>query len=219
MRKSRLFIGLVLLAGLLAIGAVACSDDDGDEAVATDTVEADATVEDPETPPVANETPTDAPAATEVPDEPTAAPDFEGGRAPVELQGDARLPTQLMDVRAASHPGFDRVVFEFGNALPGANIEYVSRPVVACGSGLPVEVAGDALLEVRMSPAAAHDDAGFITFDPQVIRPLLPSIIAVVSTCDFEGQVTWVVGLTSEADFNAVTLDALFRIVVDVAHP
>ena len=126
---------------------------------------------------------------------------------------------QLTDVRAARQDGFDRVVFEFDSALPGVNVEYVSPPALACGSGLPVEVAGDVLLQIRMSPAAAHDDAGEVTFSPQAISPGLQSILAVVSICDFEGQVTWVVGLTSEADFTVVTLADRFRIVVDVAHP
>jgi hypothetical protein len=70
-----------------------------------------------------------------------------------------------------------------------------------------------------MFPAAAHDDAGETTFGPQIISPGLPSILAVVSTCDFEGQVTWVVGLRNEADFTALTLNGPFRVVVDVAHP
>lgn len=201
MRKNRLVIGMMgmmLLTALLAFGAVACGDSDDADADATATA---------------------VPEGNGAPDEPTAPPEFEGSRDPVEIPGDGGSGAQLVDVRAARDEGFDRVVFEFEGAQPGANVEYVSPPVTACGSGMPVEVAGGALLQVRMSPAAAHDDAGTTTFDLQELNPGLPTILVVVQTCDFEGELTWVVGLTSEVDFVTTTFTEPFRIVIDAAHP
>ena len=199
MRKNRLAIrmmGIMLLAALLAIGAVACGDSDDADADPTAT------------------------AVTEgngASDEPPAPAEFEGSRDPVEIPGDGS-GAQLVDVRAASQEGFDRVVFEFVGAQPGASVAYVS-PVTACGSGMPVDVAGGALLQVRMSPAAAHDNAGTMTFNLEELNPGLPTILVVVQTCDFEGELTWVVGLTSEVDFVTTTLAGPFRIVIDVAQP
>ena len=206
MRRSRFLIGMMLLMALLAIGAVACGDSDDADADPTATADQ------------GEATATAVPDGNGAADEATAPPEFEGSRDPVEIPGDGS-GAQLVDVRAARDEGFDRVVFEFEGAQPGANVAYVSPPVTACGSGMPVDVAGGALLQVRMSPAAAHDDAGTTTFDLQELNPGLPTILVVVQTCDFEGELTWVVGLTSEVDFVTMTLPDPFRIVIDAAHP
>lgn len=161
----------------------------------------------------------DATATATIP-EPTSTPVFEGGRDPVEGPGvsESGFP-RLVDVRTGRHEGFDRVVFEFDGARPGYRVEYVSQPIIQCGSGFDIDVAGGAFLQVLMELAAAHNDAGTPTFGPQELIPGLPSILEVQSTCDFEGQVTWVLGLTEEVDFLVIELTGPFRIVVDVAHP
>ena len=149
---------------------------------------------------------------------PGATP-FQGGREPVEQPPEVSDTTpRLVDVRAASHEGFDRAVFEFDTAGPGFRVEYVDE-ATGCGSGLPAEIEGGALLQVRMTPADAHDEAGAPTFGEQELTPDLPSIIEAEQTCDFEADVTWVIGLTEEADFTAISLMEPFRVVVDVAHP
>src|SRR5688500_16610067 len=53
----------------------------------------------------------------------------------------------LVDVRAGSHPGFDRVVFEFEGEVPEHTVTYVDQ-LVEDGSGNPVSLAGEANLEV-----------------------------------------------------------------------
>ena len=158
----------------------------------------------------ATPTTTDAPAATAA---------FEGGREPVEVLDRAPPTPLLVDVRTGQHEGFDRVVFEFRNVLPGYRIEYVQSPIAACGSGMPVTIAGDAFLQMRMTPAAAHDEQGNVTFGTTEITPALPTILEVESTCDFEGEVTWVLGLSEEVDFNVFFLTDPYRLVIDVSHP
>jgi hypothetical protein len=67
----------------------------------------------------------------------------------------------LRAVRTARNAGWDRVVFEFDGAdVPGYHVEYVDRPVRKCGSGDETQVAGQGWLEVRITPARAHDEAG-----------------------------------------------------------
>ena len=63
----------------------------------------------------------------------------------------------LTEVRAASHEGYDRVVFVFRNGRPGALVQYVERPVTADGSGAEVAIDGSAVLVVRMEPALDAD--------------------------------------------------------------
>lgn len=197
------FIVLLLAAGLLLFAAC---DDDGDGGEPT------ATSEQPSV--------TAAPTATEPAPAPTDPIPFEGARDPVEVPGEVAPPVpELMDVRTGKHEDFDRVVFEFRDAVPGYRVEYISPPATECGSGFDVPVNGDAALQVQMSPAAAHNDAGESTFALQELSPGLPSILEVERTCDFEGILTWVVGLVEEADFSVFTLQEPARVVVDVAHP
>ena len=127
--------------------------------------------------------------------------------------------TTLTAVRVASHDGHDRVVFEFpGNGLPGYHIAYIDRPVRQCGSGEVVELAGDAWLEIRMEPAQAHDEQGRATIAERALAPRLPVIWEMKLTCDFEGQVTWVLGAASPNPYRVLELAAPPRLVVDVRH-
>ena len=146
---------------------------------------------------------------------------FEGSRDPVEVSVGTLLQTPLLaDVRAARHEGFDRVVFDFAvTSRPGYRVEYVTAPIQQCGSGNQETIAGSAFIQVRMTPAAAHDDAGQPTFGTNELLPGLPTLLEVQQTCDFEGIVTWVLGLSEEVDFVVSALADPFRVVVDVAHP
>lgn len=124
----------------------------------------------------------------------------------------------LREVRAAGQQGFDRVAFEFqGNDVPGYRVEYVDR-AIQCGSGEPVEVAGEALLEVRMTPARAHTEAGEPTVRERERRLDLPVLKEIESTCDFEADVTWVLGLGSRKSFRVQALDDPARLVIDLEH-
>lgn len=125
----------------------------------------------------------------------------------------------LRDVRAASQQGFDRIVFELeGSALPGYRVEYVAPPAVQCGSGEPVEVAGAALLQVRLSPAQAHTEAGEATVRERERHPGLPILQEMESVCDFEADVTWVLGVAARNRFRVQELASPARLVIDIEH-
>jgi hypothetical protein len=146
---------------------------------------------------------------------------FVGTAGVTEVRRSLARAAILTAVRAARHPGFDRIVFEFeGKQLPGHHVEYVDRPIRRCGSGHAVEVAGDGWLRVRLEPADAHDDQGKATIaerDRQ--RKLaLGALRELILTCDFEGQVVWVLGLTSPNRYRLIELTAPPRLVVDVLH-
>ena len=189
---------VLLLITVLSLLSAACNGDDGTSP----------------TPGAPVPSPTLTPGAT---DTPSLAP-FQGSREPVEVVTNSVPTPILVDVAAARHEDFDRIVFEFDLSRPGYRVEYVPE-AIACGSGMTVSIAGSAFLQVRMTPAVAHDDAGAPTFASQEITPALPAIIEGKQTCDFEGDVTWVLGLTEEADFVVSTFPDPFRVVVDVGHP
>ena len=155
---------------------------------------------------------TGTPAATEEP--------FQGGRDPVEGPARAQGAPLLTDVRTGEHTDYDRITFEFdGDARPAYRVEYITGPATGCGSGEPAQIAGVALLQVRFTPANAHDDQGAPTFGSTELTPGLPTLLEAEQTCDFEADVIWVLGLSQEVDFRVVELDNPPRVAVDIAHP
>ncbi len=125
---------------------------------------------------------------------------------------------RLVGVRTGTHEGFDRVVFEFDEQIPGYHLEYIDRPVRKCGSGMVTEVAGDGWLEVRMYPANAHTEDGQPTIAERERMPNLTVLSELELTCDFEAVVTWVLGLKSPNRFQVTELSSPPRLVVDVRH-
>ncbi len=144
-------------------------------------------------------------------------PTFTGTLGTAEVQKGLERPVTLQSVSTTSCEGFDRVVFEFNTpATPGYHVSYIDKPIRQCGSGNTVPVAGDAWLEVRMKPAQAHTDAGQSTIAQTNRTVNLPNLRQLVQTCDFEGNVTWVLGVGNPKRFRVVELTNPSRIVVDV---
>ncbi len=125
----------------------------------------------------------------------------------------------LMAVRAARHENYDRVVFEFAGQLPGYRVQYTQPPIQQDASGLPIKIAGNAFLTVRMEPAAVHDDSGKPTMALKELVLNLPSLLELKQTGDFEAVVGWVLGLRQQVDFTVIELKEPTRLVIDVAHP
>lgn len=124
----------------------------------------------------------------------------------------------LRSVRAARNEGFDRVVFEFDGAqVPGYQVEYVNKPIVKCGSGNETEVAGQGWLQVTLTPAQAHE-GGTATINERERKSALPVIQEMEMTCDFEGEVTWVLGNAHPNKYRVMELREPTRLVVDVQH-
>lgn len=131
--------------------------------------------------------------------------------------GAASTP-RLVAIRATHHPGFDRVVFEFSGSLPSRrHVRYVNR-LLGDASGLPVRIAGRAILEASFSPAAAHDSAGTGTA-PGRVAFALPNVMTVVRSGDFESVLSHGIGLARKASFHVWTLTHPSRVVIDIRTP
>ena len=125
----------------------------------------------------------------------------------------------LVAIRTAYHPEatphYERVVFEFNGALPLINVHYVNQLIAA---GSPINIAGSAILQVRMTPGQAHDMQGRATV-PLRIASGLPMVKEVTRSEDAEAFVTYGIGLTQKAEIRVITLGNPSRVVVDVLHP
>lgn len=157
-------------------------------------------------------------AACAAPSAPVRTESFEGTTEATEKQRPDALVAVLREVRAAGQEGFDRVVFEFeGSAVPGYRVGYVEQPA-QCGSGEAVKVAGSARLQVQIIPAQAHTEAGEPTVRERERRLDLPVLKELESTCDYEADVTWVLGLASRRPYRVQELSGPARLVIDVGH-
>ncbi len=149
---------------------------------------------------------------------------FEGGTNTVTAPAAIAETALLERVAVAGHDGYDRVVFQFRNGLPGYRVEYVEPPLREDGSGNVVRLDGEAFLVVRMEPASGFDltvpEGELIYTGPRRITPDGTSVLReVVRTGDFEAVLTWAIGFDERVAFRVLTLDDPARVVVDVAAP
>lgn len=155
----------------------------------------------------------------------SAACTFSGATDAAKGGGDA--PTRLLtDVRVGAHGCYDRVTFELKPQQGEADgpvawkASYESGPIAEDGSGHPVKVKGAAFLVVTMSATGADlsQEAAPATYTgPASIEAADATRIRQVRrTGDFEGVLTWVIGLDKKRPFHVSTHDAPARVVVDV---
>ena len=122
------------------------------------------------------------------------------------------VPT-LVGISAAHVGEVDRVVFEFSGGLPRVRAGYVDE-LLGDGSGLPVRIAGRAVLRLRFSPADAHDADGPTVTGRRAFA--LPNVMSAVRAGDFEAVTTYGLGLARRSRFEVSTLRSPARVVVEV---
>ncbi|EPX59987.1 hypothetical protein D187_002073 [Cystobacter fuscus DSM 2262] len=173
----------------------------------------------PDAPTPAAEPTSAPPPSTPSPATPPPAKEPEWIQAKTNVPRSGQKAATLREVRAARNEGFDRVVFQFdGETLPGYRVEYLDGPAIRCGSGDPTEVAGQGRLQVSLQPAQAHDENGQVTIASRERTAALPVLQELEQTCDFEGEVTWVLGVKQPQAYRVLELHAPTRIVVDVRY-
>lgn len=158
----------------------------------------------------------------------TSACTFTG--TPVAKSGRENAPVMLLtDVRVGTHGCYERVVFEFrpqaGEApqAMGYTVEYQPGPVTQDGSGDPVPVKGNAYLVVRLTATGVDltkETAPPTYTGPASLEPAgATSIRQVRRVGDFEGVLTWAVGLEAPVPFSVTAEESPLRLIVDVGVP
>jgi len=210
MQRDRVpFIGRCLIAGgLIAVGLAACGSNG------------------PKTTAAGNGRPVGAPAATASTTQAGAEPcTFSGATDPAQAGADA--PTRLLtDVRVGVHDCYERVTFELkpraGDAEGpvGWKAAYEPGPVTEDGSGRTVPVKGTAYLVVHMNAQGVDltkaDAPATYTGPASIEAAGATRIQQVRRTGDFEGVLTWVIGLDRTRPFHVSPQDNPARVVVDV---
>ncbi len=202
-RRAAVFPSLLLAAALLA----ACGSGDTATAPSASTGEA------------SSSSSSSAAPSTGAEDAGTDVPPFEGGTGPVTQEASTDALVTVSGIRTGRQDGYDRVVLELGGTgTPGWDVRYVDQ-AYAQGTGDPLEVAGEAVLQVTVTGAGYPFDTGVEEWagpDP------LPgngtrTVTEVVWDATFEGTSVALVGTTGEAPFRVYSLEDPTRVVVEVA--
>jgi hypothetical protein len=225
----KLYRTIPLLAALLALGVLtACGAGSGsDREAETPTPPAAAPApapeedaEDPDAEPVA-----ETPAPVETEPEETIPPPKPRSCKP-ETGGQDGVYTNLVDVRIGSHPGYDRITFEFrapkpnpgGKAgIPRYEIRAARPPFTQDASGEPLAVSGNAFVNLVFHGATGYDFEYQPTYHgPEVLRAGFDVLREAVRSGDFEATLGWVLGLERQTCWDAFELRNPDRVVIDL---
>jgi hypothetical protein len=159
----------------------------------------------------------DTPAAPPPPDpQPAADPLGQWTAGTSDRVRTVSAPVVLRDVRFGVNAGFDRVVLEFlGSQVPGYRVEYVDE-AYQCGSGEATRVAGGGRLAVTLRGTEAHNERGQATVQPRERRLNMSVVKEMEFTCDFEGEVQVVLGVSAPNRYRVTELSNPTRLIVDV---
>jgi len=203
----------LLALGLIGLVAAGCSSPAGSPA------DSPSSTAEPSLSPALT---TEPPASSDSP-EPVPSEDLEEFTCDdLPIHEDATVPrANIVDVRMATHDGFDRVVFEFNDGLPEVTLGRAEPPFTHDASGEPIDVEGTSFLQLTMRGGTKQTDEGTSSYDgPTEFDPGFPTLVDLVEGGDFEAQSTWYFGLGSEACVRvmALTDDGAPRLVIDVEN-
>jgi hypothetical protein len=128
-------------------------------------------------------------------------------------------------IRVAHQPGFDRLVFEFGQStapgpfgMPAYTVETASS--LSGPSGQPVTINGNALFGSRFQNASTQNPNGTPSYTGSTdLKPATPLIKEIKLVEDFERVLLWGTGLDHLACPKVSELAGPFRVVLDFPTP
>jgi hypothetical protein len=163
----------------------------------------------------------------------TSPPGTTGPGSCAPAAGGGATHLQLTAVRVGTHPGYDRVTFEFapsrsGSApaapagvLPKYELRRVSS-LIEDGSGNAVNVEGSALFQIVFQGASGVDLSGpqpVITYNgPREFKPRFTSLLEAERTGDFEATLSWGFGLRQLRCPRVSEHGNPLRLAVDFPH-
>ena len=162
---------------------------------------------------------TATPASTEASTATTGAPawDTAAKTGPGASQPPDGPSAKLVAVRAARHPGYDRVVFQFeGAEVPGYRIEYVDQITVG-ESDEYLTLRGGTLAQATFQGTASDDYRPGTRTVPERLTPALVQVQEIGLAEDWEGVVRLGIGLHDRVGFRVLELHDPVRVVVDFA--
>jgi hypothetical protein len=140
---------------------------------------------------------------------------------------DGGLPSdRLIEVVIGSSATADLVMFVFGDpSVPAppqgaatGSLAAAEPPYTGGASGLPVDVEGEHVAQIRFSGMSLMNDIGEPTFTgPTAFRPALPALRSVVNYDQSEGVIGWYLGYDGDGCVQLVSDQTTVTVVID--HP
>jgi hypothetical protein len=124
--------------------------------------------------------------------------------------------SELSGIATGCHATYDRFVIRVASGTPGYDVRYVSR-IVADPSGKLVPLQGSKRIRVVIRQARGHTQVG-TNLLPASSTPLCPNLRQVKKAGDFEGVVSFGLGLQRMTGFRVFRLTGPTRVVIDLAH-
>lgn len=125
---------------------------------------------------------------------------------------------KVVNARTGVHCHYDRIVIDVKGKLPPTSVKRV-KELRYDGSGEKVPLPGKYFLEIKLSPAAAHNDAGKSVYrGPRLVKLNMPKVKGLALTGDFEGVVTFGVAFKERPTYNTMRLHHPERFVLDIRH-
>jgi hypothetical protein len=118
----------------------------------------------------------------------------------------------LTAIRVAAHGAYDQAVFQFANGIPGYSAGYAAA-VPQDPKGTPVPLPGRSFLRVAFHPATTAAHAG-----PGTISPYLPALLQISPAGNFEGYLSFGLGLSGRGGYRVSTLTHPGRVVIEFPH-
>jgi hypothetical protein len=128
----------------------------------------------------------------------------------IEADGKLRI------VRAAQQDGFDRVVFEFADAVPSFFVSYPSSTLYDITTQDRLRISGGAVLEVSMHFNYGEHTELYQGFPKDKLD--LPALLEIKHIDFSEGVMAFALGLRERRAFRITTLANPARLVVDIRH-
>ena len=161
------------------------------------------------------------PAATAGPVRSASPPNPSGGAAangapPTTTSHESPEP-HLTAIRVAERGGYDQVVFQFANGVPHYRIGYVAA-VRQDAKGTPVPLPGRSFLRVVFHPSSEATTLPAGPAGPGTISPYFPALLQLSAAGDFEGYLSFGLGLSGRGGYRVYTLTQPGRVVIDLPH-
>ena len=128
-----------------------------------------------------------------------------------------RPGSYLTVIRVGEHSGYDRVVFQFTGGVPTYTVDRVGT-VYADPKGTQVALAGQSFLRVvfRGASATCPQPPAKTYAGPSTLTPFYPELLVVSAAGDFEGYLSFGIGLAVQSTYHVFTLADPYRVVIDV---
>lgn len=123
----------------------------------------------------------------------------------------ANADLDVVDVRMATHDGFDRIVFDTaGDGVPGWHVDYNENPVQQ-GSGFPIDFEGSIALDVMIHGVTGPADVPDLPGTGGVVTEVLSDIT-------HHGSTHFVIGMNDVLPYSVQVIEEPQRLVIDILH-